>query len=131
MQDLGLQVVLNEKAGLGMGSSIACAVEASRDATAWIIALADMPYIKSETYALISEGLMQGAAIVVPAYRMQRGHPVGFHQQYRDELLALREDRGARSLLERHADCVKVIEVNDAGTIIDIDTPDDLLSNEL
>ena len=35
-------------------------------------------------------------------------------------------DRGARDLLQRHADRVDFIDVDDAGIHRDIDTPDDL-----
>jgi molybdenum cofactor cytidylyltransferase len=55
-----------------------------------------------------------------------RGHPVGFASHYRDELLALQGDNGARRLLERDISHVTDIKIEDAGIFADIDIPGDL-----
>ena len=57
---------------------------------------------------------------------VHRGHPVGFAADYRDELLALRGDIGARRIVER--DISKLVEINidNAGIYADIDIPRDL-----
>ena len=47
LEQMGLRVVVNEQAEQGMGSSMACGVGASQDASGWLIMLADMPYIKN------------------------------------------------------------------------------------
>jgi len=38
-------------------------------------------------------------------------------------LLALRGDRGARDIIDAHADTLELIETQHSGVIIDIDTP--------
>lgn len=126
LEQLGMKVVVNEQAGLGIGSSIACGVRASADAAGWLIALADMPYIQSHTIKQLSERLQQGAAIVAPLYKLQRGHPVGFNQCYRDELLALNNDVGARDIVQKHQDRLELIASDDAGVITDIDQLSDI-----
>jgi len=103
LEQLGLQVVINEHAEQGMGSSIACGVGASKDVRAWLITLVDMPYIKTEILTLLADKLTKGACMVAPQYKHQRGHPVGFSHVYLSELLDLNE-----------------------GVVRDIDYPDDV-----
>jgi len=126
LESLGLRVVLNEQAATGIGSSIACGVRASAGACSWLIALADMPYIKQETLGRLVERLRNGARIVAPVYAQQRGHPVGFHRQFQQELLALHNDIGAREVIHQHRQELELLATEDAGVITDIDQPADV-----
>ena len=92
----------------------------------YVITLADMPFIQPQTIAAVAAAMMDGALIVAPAYRQQRGHPVAFAASLRGELENLRGDEGARSVLLRHRHEIHVLEVADAGVLADIDTPRDL-----
>jgi len=121
LEQLGLHVVINEQSGRGMGSSIACAVRASEDAAGWLIALADMPYIETETIAQLSNKLKDGADMVAPLFKQQRGHPVGFNRRYKEELMALNDDVGARHIIARHQYRLELVPTSDAGVITDID----------
>ena len=126
LSEAGATVILCVDAGEGMGTSLATAVAASGDVAGWLIALADMPYIRPETIVKIAASLAAGAAIVAPAYRGERGHPVGLSARFRAPLEALRGDEGARAVLRKNASLVELIEVDDPGVCRDIDTPDDL-----
>ena len=126
LEQLGMRVVVNAQAQRGMGNSIACGVRASQDAGGWLIALADMPYVKTETITQLSNRLREGAHIVAPLYEKQRGHPVGFNQRYKDDLLALNDDVGARHIIARHQDQLELISTRDAGVIKDIDQVSDI-----
>jgi molybdenum cofactor cytidylyltransferase len=123
---LGLKVVVNEQAQQGMGSSIACGVRTTQDATGWLITLADMPYIKIETIKKIANRLKDGADLVAPFFEQQRGHPVGFSQRYKTELLALNDDVGARNILEKHRHQLELIQTHDTGIVKDIDYTRDI-----
>ena len=92
----------------------------------YIIALADMPYIKPETIRAVASKVADGASIVIPTYQNQRGHPVGFSAKFRHELESLQGDEGARSIIKRYADDVYLLPTDDAGILADIDTPADL-----
>ena len=122
----GCEVVINEQADEGMGSSIAAGVRASDYASGWLIALGDMPGIQPHTIAGVCEALALGAGIVIPCNNGQRGHPVGFSMQFSVELRELHGDSGARSLVLAHPDRVTLLAVEDAGILVDIDTPADL-----
>lgn len=126
LSEAGATVILCVNADAGMGASLATAVGASGDVAGWVVALADMPYIRPETIGKIAAALAGGADIAAPAYRGARGHPVGIAARFRAELEALQGDEGARSVLEKNAKSIKLIEVDDPGICRDIDTPADL-----
>ena len=127
LEAIGMNVVINEQSQRGMGSSIACAIDVSRDASGWLIALADMPYIETSTLQQLIQGLNDGADIIAPLYQQQRGNPVGFHHRYRDELMALDDEIGAREIIARHKNRLELIPSTDKGVITDIDEPCDYI----
>lgn len=122
----GATVRVCHDAPQGMGRTLACGIRAARAAAGWVVALADMPFVKAATAAQVVQRLRAGAAIVVPQYRGQRGHPVGFSACFADELTALEGDIGARRVLQAHARRIVELEVDDAGVLRDVDTPEDL-----
>ncbi|MCX7781460.1 MAG: NTP transferase domain-containing protein, partial [Negativicutes bacterium] len=62
--------------------------------------------------------------IIAPVYQERRGTPVLFALEYwRDELLALIGDQGARGLLERYPEQVAFLPVADGKLLWDADTP--------
>jgi molybdenum cofactor cytidylyltransferase len=113
-------------AAQGMGASLACGARAMPDADAWLIALADMPYVPTAVIAALGAELQAGAALVAPVYQGQRGHPVGFSRAFYPALAALSGDRGARQILDQHADQLRLIAVNEPGILRDIDMAGDL-----
>ncbi len=114
------------QAGLGMGHSLAAGVAAEADAAGWLIGLADMPLLPVTAIAGVCAALAAGAPLAAAYTGGRRGHPVGFAIGYRDELLALAGDAGARGLLQRDALHLTRIQVDDAGILADIDSPADL-----
>jgi molybdenum cofactor cytidylyltransferase len=121
-----VQIVVCHNADAGMGASLAAGVAASGAARGWLIALADMPAIQVSTLRGVAQALDDGALMVAPFHSGRRGHPVGLHSKYRDELLALSGDAGARAILTRHAAVLTRLDVDDAGILFDVDTPGDL-----
>jgi molybdenum cofactor cytidylyltransferase len=124
-----ISMVINPQADLGMASSIACGILASSSSDAWCILPGDMPFIDPRTGDRIVATLRQGASLVAPYYRGHRGHPVGFNRDYRDRLLALEGDTGAREILASESQTIVKISVEDAGILHDIDNPQDLITD--
>lgn len=122
----GLQIVVCDQAHSGMGASLACGVAASDDAAGWLIALADMPFVRPATCAAVAMALAKGAVLAAPQYQGRRGHPVAFGRRFREELLALRGDTGARGLLNACAEQLHLLETDDPGVLQDVDLPADL-----
>ncbi|HSY29376.1 MAG TPA: nucleotidyltransferase family protein [Burkholderiaceae bacterium] len=124
LREIGCTVVYCPDADQGMGASLVFALSQARDASGWLIALADMPYVKVTTMNALVEAMQHDADIAVPTYHGRRGNPVGFSRAHLSELMTLGGDQGARSLLKSHA--VTEIVIDDAGVLRDIDTPADL-----
>ena len=122
----GCKVVGCETAAQGMGASLACAVRASRDAEGFVVALADMPFIRASTIAAVRDALAAGALLAAPYFRARRGHPVGLAAKFRPALEALEGDEGARKIIQADEKSLVKIPVGDPGVIRDIDTPGDL-----
>ena len=110
----------------GMGASLACGVEAASDAKGWVVALADMPWIAPETIARVAAAIKAGATVAAPFMRGERGHPVGFARSCYAELAALSGDAGAKAIVAAHRESLMRIDVDDAGTTRDVDSPTDL-----
>jgi len=126
LSELPVSFVHCADAHLGMSASLRCGLEHSSARVGWIIALSDMPFIHADTVHAIAARLRQGARIARPAYQDQPGHPVAFSSEFRDELLNLTGDEGARKIIRRHPDALTVFAANDPGCLIDIDTVEQL-----
>jgi molybdenum cofactor cytidylyltransferase len=116
----------------GMGDSIAAAVRATSDAAGWLILPGDLPLIQPETLRAVADALVH-FDVVVPHYRGERGHPVGFGETCETALRGLRGPHGAQSIVRAEAavDAVHDMEIDDVGIVTDIDTLADLRSAEL
>jgi len=126
LRDAGCNTVVCKNASEGMGTSLAAGVRAASEADGWVVALADMPFIRPETVRIVAKALQEGAAIAAPSFHGERGHPVGFARRFLEELSSLRGDDGARQFLKQHPEWVNILEVDDPAVVRDIDKPSDL-----
>jgi molybdenum cofactor cytidylyltransferase len=120
------QIVVCENAAEGMGASLACGARAAGKADGYLVALADMPFVRPSSIAAVRDALTGGAALVAPYFRARRGHPVGISGVFFEELLNLKGDEGAKHLLKENSEQLVKIPIGDPGVIRDIDTPGDL-----
>ena len=111
----------------GMGDSIAAAVRATAGAPGWLVLPGDLPLVLPETLRSIAAALAD-CAVAVPLYQGERGHPVGFAAECQPGLLALTGEQGAASVVRQQAQQGRVrwVDVDDAGTVTDVDTVQDL-----
>jgi molybdenum cofactor cytidylyltransferase len=127
VQASGLPWYLEESGQSGMGDSIAAAVRATwqsdPQAAGWLILPADLPLIQSATLRAVAAAL-QTHEVVLPVYRGQRGHPVGFAAACGQSLLNLKGNQGAAAVALAHAAVTLIVD--DIGCITDIDTVSDL-----
>jgi len=112
-------------AGQGMSRSLAAGLTAAAACKAAIIALADMPHIRAESFEAIA-ALAQKDCIVVPRYKGTRGNPVAIGADFFVDLLSQHGDQGARILLEARADAIRWLDLHDPGILRDVDLPADL-----
>ncbi len=127
---LACHVVEADASRPGMGDSIAAGVKATPGASAWLILPADLPLISPDT--LRTMAFAPSCAVVVPMYEGQRGHPVRFGPECASALLNLQGNQGAAQLIRAQAatDSVALIDVDDVGCVMDVDTLDDLARAE-
>jgi len=121
----GCKVVESAEAEAGMGAALRAGVAASAEARGWVVALADMPWISMELVRAVALTITARDTIAAPWRDGQRGHPVGFGAAWRDELLKLDGDEGARALLKSQP--VTRILTEDNAAFRDIDVPGDLV----
>lgn len=121
------EVMVCDNAAEGMGASLACAARAAGPAGGYLVALADMPFVRRASIAAVRDALAAGAPLAAPYFRARRGHPVGIAGAFFNELISLKGDEGAKHLLAAHAARMVKIPVGDPGVIRDIDTPEDLV----
>lgn len=124
----GCETLITEATRLGMGHSIAFGVarilERCQPACI-VVMLGDMPRVRAHTISRVIDALRRHpASIAAPVMAGRRGHPVVFSPAHFEALKALRGDRGAASLLHTHTPTL--VEVDDPGIFLDIDTPADL-----
>ena len=126
LRGAGCEVTFCTHADEGMATSLAHALRHAREASGWLLALADMPQVRPDTMRLLAEAIADGAGIAAPLHQGRRGNPVAFGRLYLPQLLALQGDQGARGLLTRYP--VTEVAVDDPGILQDIDTRADLKS---
>lgn len=127
LQAEGCEVVVCDQAAEGMGASLACAARAAGEARGYLVALGDMPFLRRTSIGAVRDALLNGALLAAPYFRARRGHPVGMAGVLLPQLLALRGDQGAKSLIAASEGELVKIPLGDPGVIRDIDTPADLL----
>ena len=92
-----------------------------------VVALVDHPLVAHATVAaLVRAAQTTAQPILVPSFGGRRGHPVIFMRDVWDELLATPDHLGARAVVRRDPRRVCDVPVDDAGILVDIDTPADM-----
>ncbi len=118
----------------GMSSSLHIGIHTLLDKNAQcdgaMILLGDQPLISSEVIDRLIEVRQQShQRIVVPFYARKRGNPVLFEKSLFPELLAITGDEGGRSVIQRHAQDIAIVEIEYPDMHMDIDTWEDYQSS--
>jgi molybdenum cofactor cytidylyltransferase len=122
------RVIMNDQWEEGMASSIRCGLNALMQqyplTEAVVIMVCDQPYANQALVnKLISVHHNTGKPIVASRYDHITGVPALFHKTIFPELLQLKGDVGAKSIIQRHAGEVDVVTFSKGG--VDIDTAAD------
>ena len=119
-------VIINTDWQSGMGSSMACGVEAAGlNADGLLISLSDQPLIQAEHYQkLVQLFTLQPNHILATKYNSQTGVPALFPHRYFDELTQLNGNSGAQPIIKKHHKQVTSVACQSAS--YDVDTPEDL-----
>ena len=129
IEDLPLEIVAATDWQDGMSRSISAGLrrltETAPDLSAAVVMLCDQPLITLQTIEkLIEEYQKTGKAIVAAEYNETIGVPALFAREKFDELLALKGDAGARSLIKKQA-ASELAKIAVPEAAFDVDTPTD------
>jgi molybdenum cofactor cytidylyltransferase len=116
-------VLSDADAARGMGATIAAGVAERSGASGWVVLPGDMPLVRPSTILAVASALEQHP-VIYAQHKGRRGHPVAFAGELYSELIQLQGDDGARRVLARYP--AHGQEVDDAGVLMDVDTPADL-----
>ncbi|WGV16726.1 nucleotidyltransferase family protein [Fuscovulum ytuae] len=127
LDGLAVHLVIVPDPSLGMAESLKAGLAALPPEAGCMLLLADLPDITAADLATLCdhwraepEAILRGAAADGTP-----GHPVCFPPDLRDDLMTLRGDEGARSVLVRHRARLRLIPLPDLHATADLDTPED------
>lgn len=129
LDGLDVTFVHNADYASGMASSLRAGIAAVGDVAGALVCLGDMPRVTADHLSLIIgafEAASDEGAVVVPTCERKRGNPVLWGRRRFAEIHALEGDVGARGIIERNADRVTWLAVDDPAILVDVDTPDAL-----
>jgi len=109
----------------GLASSLQAGLRAlGEDVDAALVCLADMPRVRASHLRRLIEAFRTSGPgrICVPTYQERRGNPVLWPASDFAELMHLLGDTGGRGLLERHAERVLRVVMDDDAVLLDVDS---------
>lgn len=124
----GVTVIINKDYFKGLSSSIRAGLSnISQNCDGVLFILGDQPLVDEIVIDMLIKGFYESRApIVVPVYKGKRGNPVLIGRSLFHELKKnLKDDMGARILIDKFRNQVKKINMTNAGINIDVDTLDD------
>jgi molybdenum cofactor cytidylyltransferase len=117
-------IVINHNYQLGQFSSMQVGLKAvPQGVDGLIFTLVDHPDPSPDT---ISKLISNEAPISIPVYYGRKGHPVYFRHDVLTEFLGMSADSQASVVSRRHAMETRLVPVDDAGILDDIDDPEAL-----
>lgn len=128
LRDYPVRFYYNPDYEEGMSTSIQVGISRTKsDVDGYIIFLGDMPWIDQSMLKTLINSFYRNPseAIVVPVFQERKGNPVIFAKKYKKELLSLKGDHGARSIIEKFQDQVIEVQILSERLLLDIDTWED------
>lgn len=128
VSDVVTVVCVNDEFEKGQSTSVRTGIEAvsERGADAVVIALGDMPTVRTATVERLIAGYEHGVGTALAAaYEGKRGNPVLFGARHFDVLTDVDGDIGGRKVLLAASDSA-LIATDDPGVVRDVDYPSDL-----
>ena len=112
-----------------MLTSIQCGLRAlTRQTQAVLIGLGDQPQVQEGTVRKVCEAFRESKSnLVVPSYRMRRGHPWLVARPLWEEILEMQPPQSPRDLLNGHTQEIEYVTIDNPSIMQDLDTPEDYL----
>jgi len=124
MKDTPVQTVFNENPESEMAESVRIGLHSlAVSSTGVLVHLSDHPLVSAATLkSIVQYHLETPGKIIVPLYKVKRGHPSLFPKLVIDEVFV---GLTLRDIINRDSGRIRFLDVNDEGVILDIDTRED------
>lgn len=117
---------LNTDYQIGMTSSIKTGISAaSENSNGYLICLSDMPFLTTVDYNKMINSISGNKEILLPFHHNQKGNPVFFSNDFKNDLLNHHEPEGCRGVVADNKSYVKKINFDNNHILKDVDTEDD------
>jgi Uncharacterized MobA-related protein len=131
LYDLPINFVYNPNFSKGMTTSIKSGIkEVSQNSDGFLICLADMPYINTSEinkliHTFVQNRIKEKKLIVVPVFKGQRGNPVLFSSEFRNDILDHKKESGCKGVIMNNSESVMEIQMDNDNMLLDVDTLED------
>jgi len=123
-----IKIVFNENFENGMSSSIKKGLNhLSIKTEKFFICLGDMPHVNQKIYDQLI-GVKSNKEIIVPTYKGKQGNPVLFSISFKNIIMGIKGDMGAKKILEINKNKIFMLEINDQSIVQDFNTKDSFTS---
>jgi CTP:molybdopterin cytidylyltransferase MocA len=124
LHSIPFTVAVNDESESDMAASVRVGLgRADAGSTGILVYPSDHPLVRTETVTqLIRAHEHDASRIIIPLFGVRRGHPTLFP---RDRIERLTPGMTLRDLIRDDRSNVLLIPVEDEGTVLDMDTPDD------
>ncbi|MFD1332415.1 NTP transferase domain-containing protein [Methylopila musalis] len=129
LEGLPARFVVNPDFADGLSTSLRAGLSALASGTdGALVALGDMPRVGPDLIRRLVAAFdpAAGAHVALPTHHGVRGNPVLWGRRFFPELMSVTGDVGGRALLGLNAQWAREVEVEDAGPVTDVDTPEAL-----
>lgn len=114
----------------GMSSSIKCGIgKLHTNSTAFMVCLADMPFLSNKEYNLIIKKFdscyIQKPLIITPFIGKKRVNPVLFSKHFMSQVMENKNKNGCSEIVKSNKQFIKKVELEKIQSSIDIDTESD------
>lgn len=124
-----IRTVYNQNYASGeMLSSIQCGLInlQGTSSNAALIGLGDQPQVEEGSVRLLKDAYVEATSpLILPSYRMRRGHPWLITRPLWAELISMKQDQTPRDFLNAHSEEIMYINVETPSILADLDTPED------
>ncbi len=119
-----LKIGFNEDPGSEMAESVRIGMRLiDHSSSGILICLSDHPIVSKETLRLLAALHEEDRKkIIIPAYQGKKGHPTLFPASV---MTGIFEGLTLGDIIRRNPDLMRIVEVQDEGVVIDLDTMED------